>query len=113
MDGEVYTIVVTHLGNGGPLIQQQQVLVELAWAPNLIMMGDFNFRPSTEQYRQTTALFTDAWASAAEQELVDAEFAVEKRIDHMFLSPNLKAVRAVYLPEGISDHPALVVEVER
>jgi len=112
-DGETYTILVTHLGNGGPLIQQQQVLVEIAMQDNVIAMGDFNFRPSAEQYRQTTALFSDAWETAAQQIPPQAGFDAAQRIDHVFLSPALRAVRAEYLPEGISDHPGLVVDVER
>jgi len=112
-DGETYTILVTHLGNGGPLIQQQQVLLEIAMQDNVIAMGDFNFRPSTEQYRQTTALFSDAWETAAEQLRPQAGFDAARRIDPGFLSPTLRAVRAEYLPEGISDHPGLVVDVER
>lgn len=112
-EGETYTLLVTHLGNGGPLIQQQQVLLEIAMQDNVIAMGDFNFRPSTEQYRQTTALFSDAWETAAQQILPQAGFDASRRIDHVFLSPTLRAARAEYLPEGLSDHPGLVVDVER
>ncbi|RPI32624.1 MAG: endonuclease/exonuclease/phosphatase family protein, partial [Chloroflexota bacterium] len=50
------TLLVTHLGNGGPMVQQEAVLQEIAALPApLAAMGDFNFRPDTEQYRLTTA----------------------------------------------------------
>jgi endonuclease/exonuclease/phosphatase family metal-dependent hydrolase len=42
--GEVqYFLLVTHLGNGGPMIQQEQVLSRIAGQENVVAMGDFNF----------------------------------------------------------------------
>lgn len=109
--GEAYSVLVTHLGNGGPLIQQQQVLEILAGQTNVIAMGDFNFRPPTEQYQLTAAAYRDAWEIAAEQAAVPSDMNIERRIDHVFVSPGLAVRRAAYLPEGPSDHPALVVEI--
>jgi endonuclease/exonuclease/phosphatase family metal-dependent hydrolase len=111
VDGQAYTVLVTHLGSGGPLIQQQQVLERLTGQSNVIAMGDFNFNPSKEQYSQTVAEFNDAWAIAGEQIMPPQDFDISRRIDHVFLSPNLRASRATYLAEGPSDHPALVVEI--
>jgi len=47
--GEKFDLFVTHLGNGGPMVQQEAILQELEGRENVILMGDFNFRPDTEQ----------------------------------------------------------------
>lgn len=106
-----FTILVTHLGNGGPLIQQQQVLERLKGQENIIAMGDFNFRSDSESYRQTVAVLEDGWELAEKKEFNPADDP-SRRIDHFFLSPDLRAsgvrVRsAAYLPEGPSDHPGM------
>lgn len=108
---KTYTVVVTHLGNDGPLIQQQQMLSRLDGRSNIIVMGDFNFNPSGEQYRQTMMVLTDAWVAAPVQHLPQPGYDISRRIDHVFLSPNLRSLSAAYLPEGLSDHPALVVDI--
>jgi endonuclease/exonuclease/phosphatase family metal-dependent hydrolase len=63
VDGMSYNLFVTHLGNGGPMVQQEAILTETAGLENVILMGDFNFRPDTEQYQHTVALLDDAWLS--------------------------------------------------
>ena len=55
VNGKTYQILVTHLGNDGPIIQQQQVLARLTGLQNVIAMGDFNFDQTTEQYALTDA----------------------------------------------------------
>lgn len=107
----VYTVVVTHLGNGGPLIQQQQVLELARSQPNVILMGDLNFRPSSEQYRQTAAGLKDGWLSAASRQLIPPGQNPDTRIDHFFVSPNLNVGAAFYIGKGPSDHPAIVIEI--
>lgn len=110
-EAQRFTVIVTHLGNGGPQIQQQQVLALANSRQNVIMMGDFNFRPDSPQYHQTTGKLADAWLTAGERVSDLAEGEVEKRIDHIFLSNGLPVSRAHYLAEGPSDHPALVIDL--
>mgnify|MGYP000675223595 CR=1 FL=1 len=111
VDGKTFHLLVTHLGNGGPIVQQQAVLQELAEEENIIAMGDFNFRPDSEQYRLTTESLADAWLLAEQKGLEPAEFNPEKRIDHVFVSPGTKILRSWYILSPQSDHPALVVEI--
>ena len=59
--GRLFNVFVTHLGNGGPIIQQEQVLQLVQGKENVLLMGDFNFRPDTDQYRLTTAMLNEAW----------------------------------------------------
>ncbi|MFN2158320.1 MAG: endonuclease/exonuclease/phosphatase family protein [Anaerolineales bacterium] len=108
-----YNIYVTHLGNGGPLIQQQEIMEEASRAGNVILMGDFNFEPETEQYRLTTDVFKDAWLLRWPEGVDDQGFAPARRIDNVFLSEGMSVVDVRYIDHPASDHPALVVTIER
>lgn len=110
-DGKLYTILVTHLGNGGPLIQQQGILSLLPGKQNVILMGDFNFRPGSEQYDQTVAVLQDGWLAASEKKINPAGQNLDRRIDHFFLSPNLSVRSAKYIGKGPSDHPGMFLEI--
>ncbi|MHB0989127.1 MAG: endonuclease/exonuclease/phosphatase family protein [Bellilinea sp.] len=109
VDNVPYHILVTHLGNDGPIIQQQQVLQELAGKQNVIAMGDFNFRPATEQYALTTQVLDNAWVLAGSP--LTAELDPERLIDHVFVSPGTKVKSAEYIVSPVSDHPGLLVEI--
>jgi endonuclease/exonuclease/phosphatase family metal-dependent hydrolase len=104
-----YHILVTHLGNGGPIIQQQQVLGELVGRQNVIAMGDFNFRPSTEQYALTTQTLDSAWVLAGSP--LTADLDPQRLIDHIFVSPGMNITSARYIVSPVSDHPGLLVEI--
>ncbi len=101
-----YHILVTHLGNDGPMIQQQQVLQESQGLDNLIAMGDFNFSLDTDQYRLTRQSLDDAWALAGSPDAPGLD--LNDLIDHIFVSPGTTVQSAGYLVSPNSDHPALV-----
>lgn len=109
VDGVKYHVLVTHLGNGGPLIQQQQVLEELQGQTNVIAMGDFNFRPDTEQYALTTKTLDDAWVLVGQP--VAPGLDTTDLIDHLFVTPGMQVKSAEYIVSPVSDHPGLVVEI--
>ncbi len=111
ISGRTFNLVVTHLGNGGPLIQQVQLLQAVADRQDVIAMGDFNFRPDTEQYRRTTQILQDAWLLKWPSGVDDQGLNPTKRIDHVFLSPGYTVTQARYLDSPASDHPALWVEI--
>jgi endonuclease/exonuclease/phosphatase family metal-dependent hydrolase len=110
VNGKKYTILVTHLGNGGPIIQQQQVLSRLAGQSNVIAMGDFNFRPSTEQYALTLQTLQDAWVQVGSP-LPDT-LDPKKLIDHFFVSPGMPVSLVRYVDSPASDHPLLMMEIK-
>ncbi|MGC9522632.1 MAG: endonuclease/exonuclease/phosphatase family protein [Anaerolineae bacterium] len=104
-----YHVFVTHLGNGGPLVQQQavlQIVAEKEDAP-VVLMGDFNFRPDTDQYALTTSALDDAWLRRWPDGVDDAGVRPEKRIDHVFVSPGLAVEDVRYIDDPASDHPAV------
>ncbi|HSJ54107.1 MAG TPA: endonuclease/exonuclease/phosphatase family protein [Anaerolineae bacterium] len=109
---ETFNVFVTHLGNGGPIVQQEAILQKVRGKENVVLMGDFNFRPDTEQYRLTTDVLADSWLmrwpGGTESQGIDPS----RRIDHIFLSPGTNVVDSQYLARPESDHPAMMTEVE-
>jgi endonuclease/exonuclease/phosphatase family metal-dependent hydrolase len=105
VDGVTWNVFVTHLGNDGPIVQQEDILSQVAGLQNVILMGDHNFRPDTGQYRLTTEMLVDSWVEAG----VGTE--VDDRIDHIFLSPGTQVVETRYLTDPQSDHPAMVTDI--
>ena len=110
--GKTFNVFVTHLGNGGPIVQQEQLLETLAGRENVILMGDFNFRPDTDQYRLTTATLDDSWLLKWSPDADDRGIDPATRIDHIFVSPGTTVVDSEYLVSPHSDHPAMVTEIE-
>jgi endonuclease/exonuclease/phosphatase family metal-dependent hydrolase len=110
-----FHVLVTHLDNDGALVQQRAVLDRarggMGGGSTAIVMGDFNFSPSTEQYRVTTSVLQDSWLRAAKRTVEPGAPDPSERIDHIFISPNARALHAEYLPEGPSDHPAMFAEI--
>ncbi len=108
---KLFNLFVTHLGNSGPIVQQEALLKEVDGLENVIAMGDFNFRPNSEQYRLTTATLDDAWMLKWSTGIDDQGYNPTDRIDHVFVSPGTDIQEARYLTRPESDHPALVVEI--
>lgn len=108
---ETWRVFVTHLGNGGPLVQQENFLDFIAGQENVIAMGDFNFRPDSEQYAHTTLALADAWLQRWLQGVDDQGKRWDRRIDHVFISPGVEVIDAGYIDDPASDHPALWVEI--
>jgi endonuclease/exonuclease/phosphatase family metal-dependent hydrolase len=111
--GKVHNIFVTHLGNDGPIVQQEAILEEVGDLENVIAIGDFNFRPDTDQYQLTVKRLEDAWLLKWPQGSDDQGLNPTNRIDHAFVSPGTVVEDARYLTGPESDHPALMVDINR
>jgi len=109
--GQTFNVYVTHLGNDGPIVQQEGFLEIVAGKEDVIAMGDFNFRPPTEQYTLTTETLDDAYLLST-QVVEAAGFDLADCIDHVFVTPNTQIGEARYLVGPQSDHPAMFVVVE-
>ena len=103
-----YHLFVTHLGNGGPIVQQQAVLNQVEQFQNVILMGDFNFRPDTEAYALTTQSLTDSWLAIWPDGVDGSGIDPSRRIDHIFVSPGTDIQDSRFLLDPASDHPALM-----
>ena len=106
VDDRPVHVYVTHLGNGGPIVQQEAILEAIGATQPVILMGDFNFRDDTAQYRLTTAGLDDAWVR-----LGQPPPAPDSRIDHVFVSSTFEVVEMRYLLDPASDHPAVLAVV--
>jgi endonuclease/exonuclease/phosphatase family metal-dependent hydrolase len=115
VNGKRLHVLVTHLDNDGALPQQRLVLDAAVNGTGdgatAIALGDFNFDPSTEQYRLTTSVLEDAWLASAARTVAPGAPDPARRIDHIFLTKGTPVVASQYLPEGPSDHPALFAEI--
>ncbi len=109
---QTYQIFVTHLGNDGPIVQLENILTRLPTSGNVIVMGDFNFRPATDQYKLITQTLADAWLLRWPNGKETPGLSMEKRIDHIFLSSAISVLEAEYIASPASDHPYLYAVVQ-
>ena len=105
------TVFVTHLGNGGPMIQQQQLLQIIDETPRAVVLGDFNFRSDTPQYALTTRRLLGSWTQKWPDWQDDQGQKPDTKIDHIFITSDLRVIDARYFPAGPSDHPALTAVI--
>jgi endonuclease/exonuclease/phosphatase family metal-dependent hydrolase len=110
VNGKRYHIFVTHLGNGGPMVQAQNVLERVQGNEPVIVMGDFNIDPGEPQYVLITSTLNDAWL----QRWPDGTHGpkMKERIDHFFLSPGISVLEAEYILSDASDHPSMYIVIE-
>jgi endonuclease/exonuclease/phosphatase family metal-dependent hydrolase len=76
---------------------------------NVIAMGDYNLRESDQAYQEIAAEFQNAWLAVYPTGIDDEglDMSGDMRIDHIFVSPHLEVLDAVYWlpPESATDHP--------
>jgi endonuclease/exonuclease/phosphatase family metal-dependent hydrolase len=126
-----YNVFVTHLGNyidptidpfdRSQIIQQEQILERIGAKTNVILMGDFNFQPDTEQYNITIAHpLDDCWEIANSTVIGDVpnDWVTRlpaERIDQVFISPDLTAIsrfiEVTYFGGTAADHPAVLTSI--
>ena len=93
------------------MIQQEAILKEVASEENVILLGDFNFGPDSDQYRLTTRTLDDSWGQrwpGVDKRTVDI---FGNGIDHIFVSHDTEVTDARYLLDPESDHPATTADI--
>lgn len=112
--GKTFNVFATHLGNGGPIVQQEAVMQVVKSQDHVILMGDFNFRPDTDQYRLTTDVLFDSWLLKWPQGNRDQGIDPDKRIDHIFISmdSDIQVAESEYWAGPQSDHPAMITTID-
>ncbi len=106
-DGRTYNVFVTHLGNNGELVQLQAVLKRTEGLKNVVLMGDFNFNPSTPQYALARTTLADAWLLRWPGGRDIPGLGSDGRIDQLFVSPGTAVLDSDYVVNPASDHPYL------
>jgi endonuclease/exonuclease/phosphatase family metal-dependent hydrolase len=110
--GQDYNLFVTHLGNHGPIVQLEDILQRIRGLENVVAVGDYNFRPETEQYELVTQTLADAWLMRWPGGKPISGYAPEKRIDHIFVSPGIEVLEAEYVVDPASDHPYMYAVIQ-
>ncbi len=104
----VFNVAVHHPAGDSDQIridQNLEMLEQVDGLSNVIYMGDFNFRPYSQMYNDTTAVsLIDSYDFVHGTPSVD-------NIDHIFLSSGTVVTSAQYIAEGQSDHPAYWIEI--
>jgi len=82
---------------------------------NVIALGDYNLRESERAYQMVSDVYANAWLSFYPTGISDEglDMSGDQRIDHIFLSPDLRVRNPVYLlaPDSQTDHPTHWAEV--
>jgi endonuclease/exonuclease/phosphatase family metal-dependent hydrolase len=90
------------------MIQQEQFLELVNGKDNVIAMGDWNFRPDSEQYALTTTYLDDTWLLVWPDWTDDqGQNPEQSKIDHIFVTPGASVLDAVFVDNPVSDHPAV------
>jgi endonuclease/exonuclease/phosphatase family metal-dependent hydrolase len=78
-------------------------------APLVISIGDYNLRNNEEAYQMIDAVFKNAWIDRYPTGISSdgVDMSGTKRIDHIFVSPELNVEQAIYVlaPDSYTDHP--------
>jgi endonuclease/exonuclease/phosphatase family metal-dependent hydrolase len=109
---KTFQVFVTHLGNGGPMLQLEDMLIRIRDLGNVIAMGDFNFEPTTDQYALMTETLADSWLLKWPDGKDIPEISTDKRIDHIFVSPGITILESEYAVNPASDHPYMYTVIQ-
>jgi len=105
LDNRPYNVLVTHLGNEGPIVQLENMLMRTQSLENVLAMGDYNFTPRSPQYKLITQSLVDSWLLKWPGGKAIPGYSPEKRIDHIFLSSGIEVLDSEYVVDPASDHP--------
>jgi endonuclease/exonuclease/phosphatase family metal-dependent hydrolase len=115
--GLTFTIYDVHPDSSDPamLAFAQQLIALSKDQPYVIAMGDYNLRDYEAAYKLLDGVLINAWTSVYPSEISPdgVDMSGEKRIDHIFLSPNLTARNPTYIlpPASHTDHPVLWTDI--
>ena len=93
----------------------QALLSRAEGKPNVISLGDFNLRKDDPAYQLIAGQYTNAWTSVYPSEISPdgTDMSGRNRIDHIFISPSLRARNPIYIlpPASATDHPVHWAEI--
>jgi endonuclease/exonuclease/phosphatase family metal-dependent hydrolase len=115
--GRSFTIYDVHPDSSDPAMVAfaKTILARSKDRPNVLVMGDFNLRDYEEAYKVINSVYTNVWTSVYPTKISKdgVDMSGENRIDHIFISPNLKARNPIYAlpPESATDHAVHWTEI--
>jgi endonuclease/exonuclease/phosphatase family metal-dependent hydrolase len=115
--GRSFTVYDVHPDSSDPAMVAfaKTVLARSKDKSNVLVMGDFNLRDYEEAYKVINSVYTNVWVSIYPTKISKdgVDMSGENRIDHIFISPNLRARNPVYVlpPESATDHAVHWTEI--
>ncbi|MHA2030658.1 MAG: endonuclease/exonuclease/phosphatase family protein, partial [Candidatus Kariarchaeaceae archaeon] len=106
-----YTVYNTHTYGrlSAKEIMQNDIITRVDGKPNVIFIGDFNFKPFTSPYNLTTEVLNDSWWVRWPTGQDNLGYNNSRDIELIFVSPDITVTDCQFVldPTGsISDHPA-------
>ena len=110
VDGVTLTIYDVH-PDGSPTVDMTfaKILNERSKGkPYVIALGDYNLRDYEKAYQLINSVYTNVWTSVYPSKISTdgTDMSGENRIDHIFISSDLKARNPFYIltPDSATDH---------
>jgi endonuclease/exonuclease/phosphatase family metal-dependent hydrolase len=117
VSGKTFSFFDVH-PDGSPIVDMSfaRTLINISKdSPYVIALGDYNLRDYEEAYQLINSVYTNTWTSVYPSKISTdgTDMSGENRIDHIFISPILKAVNPVYVlpPESATDHAVHWTEI--
>ena len=113
VDGEILTVLGCHFGlalDEETLAAETAVKVLEKTTSPVVLLGDFNFTPSSEVYKILTAAFTDA-ADSRDPYFTFPSHAPDRKIDYIFTANQATATDFAVSSRVASDHRAVTAIV--
>ena len=108
--GRTFTIYDVH-PDGSPIVDMafaQTLIARSQGKPNVIALGDYNLRDYEDAYKLINSVYTNVWASVYPAKIGadGTDMSGDDRIDHIFISSDLKARNPFFIkpPDSATDH---------
>lgn len=107
------TVLVTHFGlNADEQVNAVNTIIENLPTEKTVLMGDFNVTPQNPVLEPIKARMTDAADLLTEPKLSFPSDKPDKKIDYIFVTPDIKVISADIPPVVASDHRPFVAEID-
>lgn len=117
VSGKRFTIYNVHPDGSDTamMVFAQTLLEQIGDKQYVIALGDYNLRDDEAAYQVIAARLTNVWESLYPSKISPEgiDMSGRNRIDHIFLSPPLRPLRATYIlpPDSATDHPVHWAEI--
>ncbi|MEA5077779.1 MAG: endonuclease/exonuclease/phosphatase family protein [Anaerolineaceae bacterium] len=107
VSGQTFTFYDVH-PDGSPTVDMSFARTLIAISkdvPNVIALGDYNLRDYEDAYKLIDSVYTNVWTSVFPNKIGadGVDMSGENRIDHIFISHNLRAENPVFITTDKSE----------
>lgn len=87
-------------------------IAEKAGNKRIVIMGDFNMKPENEILSPLNDRFCDVSKLTGTEKPTFPSDKPERKIDYIFVSKDIKVISSDVIDESVSDHRAIIAEIE-